>query len=147
LALNPKQDPAPFPKSLIFIIFYFQPKLMRTPTIQSKPLIECILTLLFWTFLFTGCHNSTESPSGVLISNIHIIDVTNGTVSELQSLLVKGDSIHSFLPSTDQTYKKSYQLVDGKNGYLIPGLFDMHVHLGTNPSDYDRMELTQERLS
>ena len=60
-----------------------------------------------------------------LITNVHVIDTVSGTVTPPQSVLIKEGRIAAFgrpvaVSSTPQ--------VDGRGGYLMPGLWDMHSH-------------------
>lgn len=65
--------------------------------------------------------------SDILIRNITIIDVANNRAHPRQSILIHGDkiaAIGSQLPAS-----KSIQIVHGTGKYVIPGLWDMCVHL------------------
>ena len=76
--------------------------------------------------LFVGC--SQEEPSrGTAITNVTVIDSVNG-VRENQTVLFYGDQILA-VTSTDSLFPPPEQTIDGSGKYLIPGLWDMHVHL------------------
>jgi imidazolonepropionase-like amidohydrolase len=73
----------------------------------------------------SGC--SAASPRADLaIENVTVIDAVSGARSG-QTVLVRGDSIVSVGPAGPAVAAE--QVVDGTGRYLIPGLWDMHVHV------------------
>lgn len=76
--------------------------------------------------LFAAC--SREEPSrGTAITNVTVIDAVNG-VRENQTVLFYGDRILAVTPS-DSLFPPPEKTIDGRGKFLIPGLWDMHVHL------------------
>jgi imidazolonepropionase-like amidohydrolase len=63
----------------------------------------------------------------ILIRNANIVDVKTGEVLARRSILIHGDRIQSIAPSIQPTHNA--QIVDARGKYVIPGLWDMHVHL------------------
>ena len=63
----------------------------------------------------------------LLIRNVNIVDVKTGNILPHRSILIHGDRIRSITAATGPT--RGAQVVDGHNRYVIPGLWDMHVHL------------------
>ncbi|MDH4110406.1 MAG: amidohydrolase family protein [Gammaproteobacteria bacterium] len=68
-----------------------------------------------------------EQARGIAISDVTVIDATNG-VREHQTVIFDGDEITAVLPA-DGPIPAVTDTIDGSGGYLIPGLWDMHVHL------------------
>ncbi len=68
---------------------------------------------------------SPVSPS-LVITNVTVIDPIDG-VSENQTVVLQGDNIVSINDSRELVAAKT--LIDGTGKFLIPGLWDMHVHL------------------
>ena len=64
----------------------------------------------------------------VVIADVNVIDVIEGKIIEGQDVIIEGDKIKRILPH-GQFKLQSAQLVDGKGKFLIPGLWDMHVHI------------------
>ncbi|MEM6378633.1 MAG: hypothetical protein AAF705_10475, partial [Bacteroidota bacterium] len=87
-----------------------------------------IFLLLLLTMLSFACQ-----PSGTLfkdtlcIENITIIDPEDGAL-EGQTVLIKDGKILQVLPSTELKLSKQNTIIDGTGKYLIPGLWDAHVH-------------------
>ncbi len=76
--------------------------------------------------LIIGLHSCTPIEGDVLIQNITTIDAING-VNENQSVLITGNRITSIQESSNGlSAKKS---IDGSGKFMIPGLWDAHVHL------------------
>lgn len=79
----------------------------------------------------TAC---TERPadyaSGLAIENVSVVDVVAGEVREGRTVVVEGDRIVEVAPASALRLGESVTRVDGSGRYLIPGLWDMHVHHG-----------------
>jgi len=68
----------------------------------------------------------SPAPVGTAIANVTTIDAVNG-VRENQTVVFDGDEIIA-ITSADQSAAAAVT-IDGTGKYLIPGLWDMHVHL------------------
>jgi imidazolonepropionase-like amidohydrolase len=84
-----------------------------------------LATLLSCLFL-PAC---AESPpaTGTAITNVTVIDAASG-VRENHTVIFDGDEIVAVGPS-DSELPASAVTIDGTGKFLIPGLWDMHVHL------------------
>ena len=80
---------------------------------------------------FTGCGNPT-TESALLLENVTVIDGTGAPAQAGMSVVVAGeriaavgavDSVRAIVPPGAET-------IDASGRFLIPGLWDMHVHLG-----------------
>ena len=60
------------------------------------------------------------------ITNISVIDVSNGRISPHMNVAVDGKRITAI--STKPIAKSAGATLDGTGMYLIPGLWDMHIH-------------------
>jgi len=70
----------------------------------------------------------TDYPT-VIISNVSIVDVDNGRISEPKTVVIKQGRIASIEASPAVHAGNSVRQIDGRGRFLIPGLTDMHVHL------------------
>lgn len=68
----------------------------------------------------------TEAQQNVLIRQIRIVDVEKGKLSPVTSVLVRDGFIKKI--GSQLTAPVNTTIVDGTNKYLMPGLWDMHVH-------------------
>ncbi len=67
-----------------------------------------------------------DRPRGTAITNVTVIDAVNG-VRENQTVVFDGDEIITVRPADEKvSVSKS---IDATGKYLIPGLWDFHVHL------------------
>lgn len=60
--------------------------------------------------------------------HVNVIDATGSPVQTDMTVVVQGKQILQIGKSKDVAVPKSAQAVDGHGKYLIPGLWDMHVH-------------------
>ncbi|WP_421789049.1 amidohydrolase family protein [Hyphobacterium sp.] len=65
----------------------------------------------------------------VLIRNVHIFDPETETRGETASVLVDGNRI-SEIGASDMARPDNAVEIDGAGGTLLPGLFEMHGHMG-----------------
>jgi imidazolonepropionase-like amidohydrolase len=75
--------------------------------------------------LTSACADRAPDP-GIAFEHVTVIDAING-VSRDQRVVVADDRIVSVSPMSAPARSVS-QVIDGRGRYLIPGLWDMHVH-------------------
>lgn len=80
------------------------------------------LILLF----FSSCEDEKENFD-LIISNASIVDVSSGTISEGQRVLIKDDTIVRIENGDSKKYSAT-EVLDAGGKFLMPGLWDMHVH-------------------
>lgn len=72
----------------------------------------------------------TQVPEGkVVIKNVNVFDANTGSLLANRSVVISGNIIESVLTS-DASLPVGALEIDGSNKTLLPGLFDMHTHLG-----------------
>jgi len=65
-------------------------------------------------------------PASTAITNVTVIDAVNG-MRQNQTVIFAGDEITSVQPADAEV--AAAEIIDGTGKYLIPGLWDFHVHL------------------
>ena len=65
------------------------------------------------------------------ITHVTVVDTETGKEVPDRTVIVSGDKISNITDSRSTTTPANAKIVDGRGKYLIPGLWDMHVH-GTN---------------
>jgi Amidohydrolase family len=70
-----------------------------------------------------------------LIRNVHIVDVETGAASEAKDILITGGTIASISATSRSAFSGGREL-DGNGGYVIPGLWDSHVHVFSSADEY-----------
>jgi imidazolonepropionase-like amidohydrolase len=71
---------------------------------------------------------TSVSPSTLVIAHVTVIDVETGKTLPDMSVVVEGERIAQVGPAREVKIPKGAQVVDGAGKFLIPGLWDMHVH-------------------
>ncbi|MEL6192325.1 MAG: amidohydrolase family protein [Bacteroidota bacterium] len=69
------------------------------------------------------------------ITNVSLIDGTGKAVQESVTICIKEDIIQDILPKADV---RADTLIDGSGKFVIPGLFDGHVHTTNYKEDFPR---------
>ena len=98
---------------------------------MKKPLICAIATV----FAIASPAFAATSNGDVIIRHATIVDVEHATTVPDQAVVLRGEDIVATGPDGD--IAKTWQArrtVDGAGRYLIPGLWDMHVHFGGGPA-------------
>ncbi len=79
--------------------------------------------------LMPGLYAAAQPTPSVVISHVSIIDVAGGRMEPDMTVVIEGDRIVTVDKSASVRVPRGAQVVDGKGRFLIPGLWDMHVHL------------------
>jgi imidazolonepropionase-like amidohydrolase len=94
-----------------------------------------LLMFIITVVIITSCNNLSKpnfnlSPQAILIHNCTIIDVNDGSTIEKKAILIDNGLIKLI---GDYADLKSLVIpkneIDVKGKYIIPGLWDMHIHL------------------
>lgn len=99
---------------------------MRRPLSTRKPVTY--LSVLAVTAVVTVAV-STQEPS-LAITGVNIVDVAEARIVPNSTVIVTGNTITSV--TQNDTPLGDAQRVDGRNKFLIPGLWDMHAHIQGN---------------
>ena len=75
----------------------------------------------------TGRHVATQD-SPLVIAHITIIDGRDSVPHPDRTVIIRGNRITTVAPSASAEVPAGARVVDGRGKYLIPGLWDMHVH-------------------
>src|SRR6266481_4866497 len=73
-----------------------------------------------------GSLASAQPRKTIAITHVTVIDTATGQTKSDVTVLITGERITSI--RSGAVVPKGAQLVDGRGRFLIPGLFDMHVH-------------------
>jgi imidazolonepropionase-like amidohydrolase len=65
----------------------------------------------------------------IAITQVNVIDVAGGTVAADATVVLSGGRIADVAKSADVHVPHGAQVIDGSGKFLIPGLWDMHVHM------------------
>jgi imidazolonepropionase-like amidohydrolase len=70
----------------------------------------------------------TAQSTAMAITHANIVDVVAGRTSSDQTIIVDGNRIRSILPPGATKLAPGTRVVDATGKFVIPGLWDMHVH-------------------
>ncbi len=79
-------------------------------------------------FRFAEAQPNPEEPYDVIISNVDILHVKNGDIESDRNVYIKDRRIQKIGPGGSVAAGDAAKVVDGTGKYLIPGLWDMHMH-------------------
>jgi imidazolonepropionase-like amidohydrolase len=89
-----------------------------------KNYLSILLLLLF--------ASAQAQPPAVAIRGVTVVDVIDGSLRREQTVLVSGNRITAVGAADQIRTPDAAEVVDGAGGFLIPGLWDMHVHSVAN---------------
>ncbi len=91
-------------------------------------------------FMLGSANPALAAPqqADLILRHVTMIDVEKGRAIPEQAVVIKGDTIVA--TGNDKIVSRAWkagQTVEGNGRYLIPGLWDMHVHFGGGPELVD----------
>jgi hypothetical protein len=91
---------------------------------------EAVLTLLLWSTTLPAQESapSVAAPRPLAITGAAVADVEAGRVLRDRTVVVRGGRIVAVGPRGSTRVPVGARVVDGRGRYLLPGLWDMHVH-------------------
>jgi imidazolonepropionase-like amidohydrolase len=90
-----------------------------------------------WSFLTTllfALPAQAETPQPIVITGVTIIDATGAPPQAGMTLVIEGERISEIGKTGRLALPAHARIVDGSGKFLIPGLWDMHVHWYDEPS-------------
>lgn len=69
------------------------------------------------------------SPNALVLNHVTVVDVRTGTLQPDQAVIIEGNHIAFVGPAKTVKFTRFAQWLEGRNLFVIPGLWDMHVHL------------------
>jgi hypothetical protein len=75
------------------------------------------------------------AASDTLLTNVTLVDVETGGLTAGQSVLIEGVRITEI--GTEMAAPEGTPRIDANGAYLIPGLWDSHVHIFSSPTEPD----------
>jgi imidazolonepropionase-like amidohydrolase len=85
-----------------------------------------LLSLLLW--LLHAQRAAATSAADLVLTHVTVIDATGAPAKPDVTVVITGDRIRIVGRSTEIQAPKNAQVVDARGKFLIPGLWDMHIH-------------------
>ncbi len=94
--------------------------------------MRTLSVLLLALFLAACAAVSHPAPERVdlLIRSATVVDVEGGTIAPGRMIAIRGEDIVAVGPDADADRYEAARTFDAQGGYIMPGLWDMHVHFG-----------------
>ena len=96
-----------------------------------------LIALSFMSIFMLNACLVQENLEGIAITNVTVIDAMNG-LRESQTVVFEKDRIIAIETTNDKPLEV-LKIIDGTGKFLIPGLWDMHVHLTYDDAFTDDM--------
>ncbi|PWT89167.1 MAG: amidohydrolase [Blastocatellia bacterium] len=90
----------------------------------NMKLMACLIALATLVFLVPTQQATSQS---LAFTHVTVIDMTGAPPKQDMTVIVKGDRIES-IQKTERKLPRAIQVIDASGKFLIPGLWDMHVH-------------------
>src|SRR5579863_3150590 len=71
---------------------------------------------------------SNPAPAPTVITHVTVVNPGTSSVQRNQTVVITGDRITSVSDTEKFQFPKNARVIDATGQYLIPGLWDMHVH-------------------
>jgi imidazolonepropionase-like amidohydrolase len=96
--------------------------------IRSRLVPALALALFFFVSQpLNAQHWSLENT--LVLTNVNVVDVRSGEIHLDQIIIIVKNCITTVGPRKQVRYPRNAPTINGRGAYLIPGLWDMHVHL------------------
>ncbi len=98
---------------------------------SARASLAPVATLIAGLLLSSSCTITRQAPpqdSFLAISHVTVIDGTDSTPRHDQTVIIRGNRIVSVTPSATARIAADARVIHARGKYLIPGLWDMHVH-------------------
>tara|TARA_R110002020_G_scaffold156218_4_gene338134 strand:- start:11374 stop:12750 length:1377 start_codon:yes stop_codon:yes gene_type:complete len=99
------------------------------------------LLICFVIFLSCAPKKKSISPTAILITDVNIVDVSNGDILQNRQVVIDSGKIKKIVESVEDAEEYSTK-IEAKDKYLIPGLAEMHAHIPQPPTSNTRIEET-----
>ncbi len=87
-----------------------------------------VKNIVFLVGLLIGCQE--KSSVDLLIKNVNIVDIEADSILNSQYVLIRQDTIFAIGDETLADQYNPAETIEGEGKYLMPGLWDNHVHFG-----------------
>jgi imidazolonepropionase-like amidohydrolase len=96
--------------------------------LQHNTFVKSFTLSLFVVAAISLCASSAAADRPIAFTHVNVIDMTGGPMEQDMTVVIAGPRIVEVVKSRRARLPKAAQVVDGRGKYLIPGLWDMHVH-------------------
>ena len=95
-----------------------------------------LLLIVLLPALLAAQVNRAIPSSSLVFNHVTVIDMTGARPKPDMAVVIQGNRITAIGKSARTRFPKNARVIDATGKFLIPGLWDMHVHLGDE--DFDK---------
>src|SRR5262245_34193157 len=96
---------------------------------MRKIVLSLCFVLVFACCIFAQQTQTTPATDrSLVIHHVSLIDATGVPLQKEMTVVIRGNRIETIGKSSKVRVPSGAQIVDGRGKFLIPGLWDMHVH-------------------
>lgn len=99
-----------------------------TLRVSACPLASAAACLLITCAMQTCALQAQDSTWA--LTNVNVVDLEHGRVLTRRAIRIRGDRIVTVVDGPTPGVSGEARQVDGRGAFVIPGLYDMHAHLG-----------------
>ncbi len=86
-------------------------------------LLVCLLPLEVF-----GRQEASSRQTALVFTDVTVIDATGAPAKPDMTVVIRGDRIEALGKTSKLTVPRNAHVVDATGKFLIPGLWDMHIH-------------------
>ena len=94
---------------------------------MMKEILTFLLIVLLPSLLVSQVNQTVQNRS-VVFNQVTVIDVTGAPSKSGMTVIITGNRIAAVSKSGKVKIPKDAQIIDASGKFMIPGLWDMHVH-------------------
>jgi len=84
--------------------------------------------IILISIIIFSCNNQEKKSFDLIITHANIVDIENDSVLQNKFIAITKDTIRFVGNMEEIDDYNGYEIVDASNKYVMPGLWDMHVH-------------------
>lgn len=88
-------------------------------------LVVCSVVLL------TAQRGALPAQEAIALTNANVVDVRSGTIARNSIVIIRGGRIEAVAASAPGSPDAGVRTIDLRGRYVVPGLIDAHVHIGS----------------
>ena len=101
-----------------------------------KSIFVCLLVLFVSPISFLIAQTRSRTTRSLAFTHVNVIDATGAPIKTDMTVVITGKRITALGKFRTTRIPAGSEIIDASGKFLIPGLWDMHAHLGTD--DFDR---------
>jgi imidazolonepropionase-like amidohydrolase len=96
----------------------------------------CLSLLVSQILTISAFAQQSLLEKALVIENVSIIDAVNPTAQLNKTVVIVGNRINAIGEKGKVSFPAKAKIINGKGRYLIPGLWDSHVHLSSGKASF-----------